>query len=167
MFSVPVWDVFCFLFFHSVFSVWLCIWFCVLQYFVNLHYVRFLSMFVFHLIMVILVDLIYFIKLVYFICTVDILKCKFLPVPKQSGKHNTINESTGNACHMFQANSFQSNVLPHFNVYFCLAVIAADMQKQCRPGTVGEVGMWGIARLRILFCPSCNLLLIIIFLKME
>lgn len=108
-----------------------------------------------------------FIKLVYFICIVDILKCKFLPVPKQSGKHNTINESTGNACHMFQANSFQSNVLPHFNVYFCLAVIAADMQKQCRPGTVGEVGMWGIARLRILFCPSCNLLLIIIFLKME
>lgn len=133
----------------------------------NLDYVRFVSMFVFYLIMVILVDLMYFIKLVYFICIVDILKCKLLPVPKQSGKHNTIIESTGNACHMFQANSFQSNVLPHFNVYCCLAVIAADMQKQCRPGTVGEVGMWGIARLRILFCPSCNLLLIIIFLKME
>lgn len=133
----------------------------------NLHYVRFLSMFVFYLIMFILVDLIYFIKLVYFICTVDILKCKFLPVPKQSGKHNTNSESTGNACHMFQANSFQSNVLPHVNVYCCLAVITAEMQKQCRPGTVGEVGMWGIARLRILFCPSCNLLLIIIFLKME
>ena len=124
-------------------------------------------MFVFYLIMFILVDLIYFIKLVYFICTVDILKCKFLPVPKQSGKHNTNSESTGNACHMFQANSFQSNVLPHVNVYCCLAVITAEMQKQCRPGTVGEVGMWGIARLRILFCPSCNLLLIIIFLKME
>ena len=124
-------------------------------------------MFVFYLIMFILVDLIYFIKLVYFICTVDILKCKFLPVPKQSGKHNTNSESTGNACHMFQANSFQSNVLPHVNVYCCLAVIAAEMQKQCRPGTVGEVGMWGIARLRIPFCPSCNLLLIIIFLKME
>lgn len=133
----------------------------------NLHYVRFVSMFVFYLIIVILVDLMYFIKLAYFICIVYILKCKFLPVPKQPGKHNTVNESTGNACHMFQANSFQSNVLPHFNVYFCLAVIAADMQKQCRPGTVGEVGMWGIARLRILFCPSCNLLLIIIFLKME
>ena len=133
----------------------------------NLDYVRFVSMFVFYLIMVILVDLMYFIKLVYFICIADILKCKLLPVPKQSGKHNTIIESTGNACHMFQANSFQSNVLPHFNVYCCLAVIAADMQKQCRPGTVGEVGMWGIARLRILFCPSCNLLLIIIFLKME
>ena len=110
-------------------------------------------MFVFYLIIVILVDLMYFIKLAYFICIVYILKCKFLPVPKQPGKHNTVNESTGNACHMFQANSFQSNVLPHVNVYCSLAVIAAEIQKQCRPGTVGGSGHVGHSKIKNCFLP--------------